>query len=58
IITPEGRNAIIPLKKEVDLEELKFTEMAKSRPFDKNKLKIKQGNFKLKLKEIENWIKR
>lgn len=58
IITPEGRNAIIPLKKEVDLEELKFTEMAKSKPFDKNKLKIKQGNFKLKLKEIENWIKR
>ncbi|MCK4575574.1 hypothetical protein KAU34_04125, partial [candidate division WOR-3 bacterium] len=58
IITPKGKYAIIPLKKEVNLEELKFTEMANSIPFDKNKLKIKQGNFKLKLKEIENWIRR
>lgn len=58
IITPEGKRTIVPLKKEVNLKELNFTEMSKTRAFDKNKLQVKQRALKLKLKEMENWIRR
>ncbi len=58
IINPQGDEAIVDLKPSIKLQEVTFEEERPPQIFDRKRLGTKQGKLKLKLKEIENWIKR
>ncbi len=58
IITPQEDEALVKLENTIELRNVKF-EKGKPPPlFDRKRLGTKHGQLKLKLKEIENWIKR
>jgi hypothetical protein len=58
IISPEGKETFISGNKEIKIDKLHFTALQPGESFHKDRLKVKSGNIKLKLKRIENWIKR
>lgn len=58
VISPDGREAFASGSKKMDIDKLHFTDMKRVEPFNKDRLRVKGGNVKLKFKRIENWIKR
>lgn len=58
IFSPQNGVAIVGMGKSVDLKKVKFTEENPPPLFDRRRLGTKHGKLKLRLKEIENWIKR
>ena len=58
IISPEDKETFTPMNKKVSLSKLEWKEIQRKKGFDKRELVAKGGRFKLKIKEIENWLKR
>jgi hypothetical protein len=58
IINPRGDEAIVGMKHSIDLKKLEFKKEKPPALFDRRRLGTKHGQLKLKLKEIENWIRR
>jgi hypothetical protein len=58
IINPQDDEAIVEMKRSINLKKVPFKEQKPPDLFDKRRLGTKHGQLKLKLKEIENWIKR
>lgn len=58
IINPQGDEAIVEIAPSIQLKKIPYEEETPPEIFDRKRLGTKQGELKLKLKEIENWIKR
>ena len=58
IISPEGKEGVVRMVEKIDLSRLKLKEKDKTRPFDRKKMRVKKGELKLMLKEMEHWIRR
>jgi hypothetical protein len=58
IINPRGDEAIVGMKQSIDLKKIEFKEEKPPALFDRRRLGTKHAQLKLKLKEIENWIRR
>jgi hypothetical protein len=58
IISPGDDETIVPMEASIDLKKIAFKEEKYPELFDRRRLGTKHGQLKLKLKEIENWIKR